>query len=137
MQTPNTPSTGPSDFERWHDGIDDAPSHLAGLGGAQRIRAIVAALDQARWFEGLGEALDLAAEHPSPTVVDALWRNLRARSGDVAVHCAALLAYLHGLAAEPFDLGQRPFFLRFNTEDAQERAAAIDELRVRIEQVRR
>lgn len=127
----------PSDFERWHDGTDGAPSRLAGLRGAEQIRAIVAALDRAVWFKGLGEALDLAAEHPSPAIVDALWRNLQARSGDVAMHCAALLTYLHGLAAEPFDLAQRPFFLRFHTEDAQERAAAIDELRERIEQGQR
>lgn len=42
-------------------------------------------------------------------------------------------------SAEPsdFDLAQRPFFLRFNTDDAEERAAAIDNLRVRIEQVAR
>ena len=134
MRTPTTPRTEPSDFERWHDGTDDTPSRLAGLHGEERTRAIVAALDQAQWFEGLGEALDLAAEHPSPAVVDALWRNLQARGGDVAVHCAALLTFLHGLPAEPFDLAQRPFFLRFNTDDARERATVIDELRVRIEQ---
>lgn len=132
MNTRRVPPTEPSDFERWHDGLGDSPSALAALSGPQQTVAIVAALDRAPWFEGLGEALDLAAENPSPAVIDALWRNLQARSGDVAVHCAAVLAYLHGLATEPFDLAQRPFFLRFHTDDAQERQAAIATLRARI-----
>lgn len=97
--------------------------------------AIVTALEKAQWFEGLGPALDLAAENPAPAVMDALWRGLETRSGDVAVHFAALLAYLHRLASEPFDMQQRPFFLTFNTDDLRERRAAIAELRQRIAQV--
>lgn len=97
--------------------------------------AIVAELETAQWFEGLGPALDLAAENPAPAVIDALWRGLETRSGDVAVHFAALLAYLHGLASEPFDFEQRPFFLTFNTDDPKERRLAIAELRKRIAQV--
>ncbi|MDD2761149.1 MAG: hypothetical protein PHH11_12750 [Methylomonas sp.] len=100
-----------------------------------RTAAIAAELETAQWFEGLGPALDLAAENPAPAVVEALWRGLETRGGDVAVHFAALLAYLHRLASEPFDIEQRPFFLTFNTDDPLERRAAIAELRARIAQV--
>jgi hypothetical protein len=99
--------------------------------------AIVAALETAQWFEGLGQALDLAAAYPTPAVIDTLWRGLEMRGGDVAVHFAALLAYLHGLAGEPFDLEQRPFFLTFNSDDPEQRRKAIDELRQRIAEVQR
>jgi len=39
----------------------------------------------------------------------------------VAVLFAAMLFYIYGKATEPFDMKQRPFFLRFNTEDKKER----------------
>jgi hypothetical protein len=40
--------------------------------------------------------------------------------------------FLHGQAREPFDWDQRPFFLRFQTEDPAERRAAFRELCGRI-----
>lgn len=101
----------------------------------EKTAGIVAALEQTQWFEGLGPALELAAENPSPAVIAALWRGLETRGGDVAVHFAALLTYLHRLASEPFDMEQRSFFLTFNTDDPQQRRAAIDELRARIARV--
>jgi hypothetical protein len=39
-----------------------------------------------------------------------------------------MLAFLHGKASEPFDWQQRPFFLRFHTEDRREREAVFREL---------
>ncbi len=36
-----------------------------------------------------------------------------------------MLFYIYGKADEPFDMNQRPFFLRFNTENKTERLAAI------------
>ena len=63
-----------------------------------------------------------------PAVVDALFRGALWRDGDVAVHFAAMLMFLHGMAGEPFDWEQRPFFLRFNTTDRREREAVFTEL---------
>lgn len=97
-----------------------------------RTRALVAALDTAAPFDGLSQAIDAVVEQHPPAVLDALWRGLQAREGDVAVHFAALLTYLYGQAETPFDLEQRPFFLTFNTEDADERARAVASLRRRL-----
>jgi hypothetical protein len=44
------------------------------------------------------------------------------------VLCAAILFYLFGVAKESFDMEQRPFFLRFNTESKDERTVAFKEL---------
>ena len=65
-------------------------------------------------------------------VVDALCRGVLSREGDVAVHFAAMLTFLHGQAAEAFDWAQRPFFLRFHTADRREREAAFRELCAKI-----
>ncbi|MCW5613400.1 MAG: hypothetical protein KIS83_22405 [Rubrivivax sp.] len=101
-------------------------------GSAARTRALVQALATAELYGGLSQALvEVETFHP-PAVMDALWRGLRERDGGTAVHFAATLSYLHGVASEPFDWSQRPFFLRFHTEDAAERAAAIAELRRRL-----
>jgi hypothetical protein len=94
----------------------------------RRTASIVQSLESAEFFGGLGDALDDAAQFHPPEVVDALFRAALARKGDVAVHCAALLAYLHGKAKEPFDMEQRPWFLRFRTEDRDARRTAFREL---------
>ena len=76
----------------------------------------------------LTEALDeVEAFHP-PAVIEALIRGALNRDGTSAVHFAAMVYYLHGKATEPFDWGQRPFFLRFNTADRGEREAAFGEM---------
>ena len=54
-----------------------------------------------------------------------------AQSPTTRVHAAALLMYLCGKTDEPFDWNQRPFFLRFASEDNQELRAAWTELRER------
>jgi len=48
--------------------------------------------------------------------------------GESAVNIVGLLMYIYGKADEPFDWEQRPFFLRFNTEDVAERKAVFAEL---------
>lgn len=95
----------------------------------KRAASLVAGLETATFFHGLSDALDTAAEFHPPQVLDALWRGLQEREGEVAVHFAALLAYLHGKADAPFDLALRPLFLTFNTEDPHQRRAAIVKLR--------
>ncbi|HEY1755142.1 MAG TPA: hypothetical protein VGG72_07070 [Bryobacteraceae bacterium] len=100
---------------------------------AKRIASLVRALETAVLFGGLGKALDEAAAiHPQP-VVDALLRGALNRDGETAVNFAAMLMFVHGKANAPFDWDQRPFFLRFNTEDRDERTAVFLELCQKIE----
>ncbi|MGE0191137.1 MAG: hypothetical protein AB7T63_03755 [Planctomycetota bacterium] len=96
---------------------------------AEREAALVRALGEATIYGGLTAAIDQAVEFHPPAVVEALWRGLLDRPGEVAVHYAALLAFLHGRAEEPFDMALRPLFLRFATEEGEERRAALAELR--------
>ncbi len=93
-----------------------------------RTRMIVDGIESAELMGGLGEIIDEAADFHPPPVVDALFRGALHREGDVAVHCAALLYFIHGLARHPFDWDHRPFFLRFNTGDRPTREAAFREL---------
>jgi hypothetical protein len=99
---------------------------------ATRTRQIVRGLEDAAFFGGLSEALEEAEEHHPPAVLDALLRGALHRRGEGPVHFAALLFYLHGLAAEPFAWEHRPFFLRFATDDPAERWAAFTHLCARI-----
>lgn len=99
---------------------------------AGRTASVVAALRDAAFYGGLTQALaEVETRHP-PEVVDALLRGALAREGEVAVHFAAMLCYVHGRTAEPFDWGERPFFLRFRTEDRRERETAFRELCARL-----
>lgn len=99
---------------------------------AQRIQALVQALAEVRPFEGLSDCLAEVEDCHPPAVIDALWRAAEGRGREAAVHCAAMLAFLHGLAETPFDWAQRPLFLRCASDDAAERAQALAELRNRI-----
>jgi hypothetical protein len=99
---------------------------------AQRVNALVEALAEVRPFEGLGDCLAEVEDCHPPAVIAALWRAAEGRGREAAVHCAAMLAFLHGLAATPFDWDQRPFFLRCASDDAAERTQALAELRRRI-----
>jgi hypothetical protein len=95
---------------------------------ADRERLLLHGLATAKAFDGLTEALDEAAEFHPPAVIDALLRGALNRDGDVAVHFAAMLFYLHGKTTQPFDWNQRPFFLRFNTSDRAERKMVFQEM---------
>lgn len=97
-----------------------------------RTVSLVEALGSARFYGGLTQTLDQVAEFHPAAVVDALFRGALAREGDVAVHFAAMLAYIHGKAAEPFDMAQRPLFLAFNTDRRDEREAALRALCERL-----
>lgn len=100
--------------------------HLADV--ADRVRTMVQAIESAELDDGLSEAIDEAATFHPPPVLYALQRALLDRSGDVATLVAGLLFHIHGKADEPFDWEQRPFFLRFHTEDPALRRAAYGEL---------
>ncbi|HEX2932480.1 MAG TPA: hypothetical protein VHV54_22320 [Candidatus Binatia bacterium] len=73
--------------------------------------------------------IELAEQCPTPRVKRALLDCARTADATTRVNAAALLMYLCGQAAEPFDWKQRPFFLRFGEEDPKERRAALKELR--------
>ncbi|HLU40367.1 MAG TPA: hypothetical protein VK081_13360 [Planctomycetota bacterium] len=98
----------------------------------ERTAALVEALRTAELYGGLGEALDEAETfHPQP-VIDALFAGVLERDGEVAVLFAALLTFLHGKADSAFDMEQRPYFLRFHTEDRAERVAMVRDLCARL-----
>jgi hypothetical protein len=76
-------------------------------------------------------AIDLAQDHPTPRVKRALLDCARLADPVLRVNAAAMLMYLCGKADEPFDWAQRPFFLRFASDDGAELRAAWTELRER------
>jgi hypothetical protein len=95
---------------------------------ADREAAIVAGLAESTVMNGLTTALALAAEHRRPVVMDALFRATLRDDREMAVHAAALLAFLHGTAKEEFDWDRRQFFLQFADTDQAVRQAAFQRL---------
>lgn len=95
---------------------------------ADRERAIVDGLDTSTVMDGLTTALDLAAEHRTPNVMDALFRAALRDDHVMAVHAAALLLFLHGRAKEAFDWDRRPTYLQFGDDDPSVRRAAFEAL---------
>jgi hypothetical protein len=98
------------------------------LSSGDRTRVIVDALRRADIFGGLSQALDQVSEFHPPDVVLELFKGALARKGDVAVLFAAMLSYIYGKSNDPFDMKQRPFFLRFNTDVSAERREVFREL---------
>jgi len=94
----------------------------------QRTASLVKALQTATAFGGLTQTLDEAELYHPKEVIDALFRAALIRDGETAVNVAGLLLFLHGKAASSFDWDQRPFFLRFNTENRAERKTLFLEL---------
>ena len=97
-----------------------------------RTAVLVHALETATPFDGFTATLEQVEKFHPPAIVEALWRGLMDRQGDVAAHYAAMLAFIYGKADSTFDWSMRPLFLKFNTEKTAERNAAIAELRTRI-----
>ena len=94
----------------------------------ERIQHIVDALQNAELFGGLSQVLDEVGDFHPEEVKENLIVGLLNRKGEVAVLYAAMLFYIFGKAKEPFDMSQRPFFLRFNTESKMDRVEAFREL---------
>jgi hypothetical protein len=93
-----------------------------------RTATLVRALEESVIYGGLTQALDDLPDFHRPEAVEALFRGALRREGEVAVHFAAMLYYLHGKAKEPFDWGHRPFYLRFHAPVGPEREAVFREL---------
>ncbi|MEI9889834.1 MAG: hypothetical protein WDN45_03610 [Caulobacteraceae bacterium] len=89
---------------------------------------IVEGLQHGTLGQGLAECERLAAQHPSPAVKDALLDGALRSTDGRAVRFVGILFSCTARANEPFDWQQRPFFLRFNTNERKERRAAFDEL---------
>jgi hypothetical protein len=100
---------------------------------AERTATLVAALEETDFQAGLTQALlEVQAHHP-PAVIDALLRGVLRRNGGAAAHFAAMLLFLHGQATSPFDWEQRPYFLRFDTDDRAQRESMFRDLCARLE----
>lgn len=98
------------------------------LDTAEREALLLESLQNGVFFGGLSATLDMVEEFHPPAVVDALLYGALKREGEVAVHFAAMLYFLHGKSQEAFDWNHRPFFLRFHTTDTEEREAVFREL---------
>ena len=90
-----------------------------------REAAIVKGLETATLLTGMSAAIGLARDYPSPAVKDALFRSILRPDRETAVHAAALLAFLHGNAKEPFDWDRRDFYRQFNDDVPEVRIAAF------------
>ena len=56
---------------------------------------------------------------------DALFGSILRPDRETAVHAAALVAFLHGNAKEPFDWDRRDVYVQFNDDDPEVRIAAF------------
>lgn len=83
----------------------------------ERTEALVRALQVTEVYGGLTQALLMVEDHHPQPVVDALLQGVLERDGATAGEFAAMLLYIHGRAPDPYDMAQRPFFLRFQDED--------------------
>lgn len=98
------------------------------LSDEERSAILVRALQLDELSGDLSLALDQVADFHPPAVVDALFRGLFERPGDVACNFAAMLAFVFEKADSSFDWAFRPLFLRFNTDLHAERVDALGEL---------
>jgi hypothetical protein len=95
---------------------------------SDRSKSLIQALKNAEIFSGLSQTLDEIETYHPEEVKEALIDGLLSREGEVATLFAGMLFYIYGKADEPFNWSQRPFFLRFNTENKAEREKAFLEL---------
>ncbi len=100
-----------------------------GLLGEDEIESLlVKTLPDVTILNGMVSTLRLVEDHPTLAVRRTLlWCALHGHD-DMRVHAAALLYYLYGKAAEPFDWAHRSFFLRFGNQNLPERTTAYQEL---------
>ena len=95
---------------------------------------IVDALRHSAFGSGLSQALELTTRFPSEAIERTLLHGARCAGDDEgkAIHFTALLLFLHGKAAEPFDQTQQPFFQRFHAAPGPKREQVFRELCERI-----
>ena len=95
---------------------------------SERLATMLRGLNHGQFFGDLTSVLDQVKEFHPPEIVNALFRGLLVRPGEIAANYAAMLAFVHGKADSPFDWHLRPLSLKFNTDDRARRTQAFDEL---------
>ena len=91
-------------------------------------KQVVDVLRNGEFGDGLAEAQRLAAQYPTRPVRDALFEGALYGKEGRGVHFAALLYFLYGKTENEFDWNYRPFFLKFWTEEPEERLALFKKL---------
>lgn len=94
-------------------------------GAVERTETMLRALSHGQFFDDLTSVLDQVKEYHPPEIVNALFRGLLARPGDIATNYAGMLAFIYGKADSTFDWDLRPLFLKFNTDDGAERTQVL------------
>jgi len=111
----------------------NAAKRLREIGEAVDLEGIIiAALRGTGLSSGLSQALDVAEQHPSPRLQQALLDLALNGTEEQRIHCAALALYHGGKADEAFDWNHRPFFLRFGDDDRRVQIEAYRELCARL-----
>lgn len=94
----------------------------------ERSAAIMAALREAPLIQGFHRAVQQIPDFHPREVMDELHLAVLKREGEVAMHGAALLLFLHGKASSIFASAHRTFLTRFGSKNADERMSAYREL---------
>ena len=111
-----------------------AARELDAMGEKVDIEKIIAkVLKRGGFGQGVSMALMLVPEYDSPYMHKVLLECAQEGDRTVRVHAAAMCLYLAGLAKEPFEWAQRPFFLQFGVEDIAVRQKAYAELCQRLD----
>lgn len=98
----------------------------------QRSGAIISALKEAPLINGLTAALRQIPQFHPPEIIAQLLDSALHREGESAIHCAAMVLFLHGKANSIFDNAHMSFLTRFCLKAPGARAAAYEELCQRI-----
>jgi hypothetical protein len=111
-----------------------AARELDAMGEKVEIEKIIAkVLKRGGFGQGVSMALLMVPEYDSPYMRKVLLECAQEGDRAVRVHAAAMCLYLAGLAKEPFEWAQRPFFLQFGVEDNTVRQKAYVELCRRLD----
>ena len=98
----------------------------------ERSAAIISALKEAPLIKGLTAALRQIPQFHPPEIIAQLLDSALHREGESAIHCAAMVLFLHGKADSIFDNAHMSFLTRFCLKAPGARAAAYEELCQRI-----
>ena len=96
------------------------------MNGRDREGAILEGL-RGEPFDSLFQALDMAVDHPTSRVIDALFRCAHDRGGPGGYGAIAALFTIHKKIGSPDDRTYRPLFLRIADMDPKVRGPALKE----------
>lgn len=83
----------------------------------QRTAVLISALEAGEQCPSLTQVmLEIEDFHPTP-IVKALMKGVRSHDGATAGQYAMMLLFIHGKATSRYDMDQRPFILRFQSDD--------------------